>query len=149
MDKNISEVYKMLGELSVLSEDIGDNTIDNMMGELHRATGVELGKFVGSLLNVNLNKFVQCYNMPEYEPFRHVMKDIISRYQVMSGSEQGDLFLKIEGMFKDIFMAQYSHLGPEVADLIAKKYSVQMIQFIKQFGVADPGLNIDKHDVYY
>lgn len=150
MDK-IKEVQKMLRELSpgkVIFEDIGDNTVDNLMTELSRAASVELGKFVGALLNTNMNKFLQSYNMPEFEPFRAVMKDVISRYQIMSGSEQGDLFLKIENMFKDIFVDQFGHLGPEIAEMIAKKYSVQMVQFIKQYGVANKDMDIKK-DGYY
>lgn len=150
MDNEINEVYKMLGELSgTVSEDVGDNTVDNMMTELYRSSKIELGKFVGSLLNANLNRFLQSYNLPEYEPFRNVMRNIISRYQVMSGSEQGDLFVKIEGMFKDIFVSQYGHLGPEIAELIAVRYAVQMIQFIKQYGVAGDNLSLDKDSVYY
>ena len=148
MKKDIQEVCRMLGELSPLSEEIGDNSVDNMMTQLQRSCGVELGKFVGSLLNTGVGRFLQSYNMPEYEPFRHAMMDIISRYQIMSGSEQGDLFLKIENMFKDIIMSQYAHLGPEIAEMIAKRYAVQMIQFIKEHGIAAPDMDVDR-DGYY
>lgn len=148
MDIEVRKVFHMLEELSPLSEEIGDNSVDNMMTELERSCGVEMGKFVGSLLNTNVDRFKHCYNMPEYEPFRHVMRDIISRYQIMAGSEQGDLFLKIENMFKDIMIGQYAHLGPEIAEMIAKKYAVQMIQFIKEHGVTPKDMDTEK-DGYY
>jgi hypothetical protein len=152
MDNDEKEVYKMLGEFSEnskLLENIGDNTVDNLMDELNRGVKIELGKFVGSLLNTGINRFLHSYNLPQYEGFRSAMINIIDRFRVMDGADQGDLFRKIDNMFRDIFISQYGHLGPEIAEMIAKKYAVQMIDFIKSYSVMPPDSDIDKKEVYY
>lgn len=139
-----------LGTKGELSETIGDNSVDNFMQELERAACIEVGRFVGSLLNSHIQRFLHCYDMPQHEEFRSVFKQVLNRYQIMDGDEQGDLFRKIENMFKDIFVNKYSDLGPEVAELIAKRYAVQMIDVLKQNAIrANVDDHVDKSEVYY
>jgi hypothetical protein len=153
MNKDSQEVFRMMGELGTkgpISEAIGDNTVDNMMDELTRSTNIELGKFVSSLLNTNINLFLHSYNLPQYEEFRSSFRLVLNRYQVMDGSEQGDLFRKIENMFKDIFISKFGDLGPEVAEVIAQRYAVQMVDMLKKNSVqANVDLDQDREGVYY
>jgi len=153
MDKESQEIYRMMGELATfgeVSEAIGDNVVDNMMADMARATSVELSKFVASLLNTNLNTFMHSYQMPQYEEFRGAFRMILSRYQVMDGLEQGDLFQKIENMFKDLFIRHYSALGPEVSEVIARRYATQMIEMLKVNSIrANVDMDSDRDGVYY
>lgn len=153
MNKDSQEVFRMMGELGTkgpISEAIGDNTVDNMVDELTRSTNIELGKFVSSLLNTNINLFLHSYSLPQYEEFRATFRHVLSRYQVMDGMEQGDLFRKIENMFKDIFISKFGDLGPEVAEVIAQRYSNQMIDMLKKNSVqANVDLDSDREGVYY
>lgn len=153
MGKEVNEVFQMMGELRTrgeLSEAIGDNTVDNMMDELTRATSIEVGKFVGSLLSSNINSFMHCYSIPQFEDFKAMFHQILNRYQVMDGMDQGDLFKKIEIMWKDLFVDRYADLGPEVAELIAKRYSVQMVNMLKANSVqANVDLDVGREDAYY
>jgi len=153
MDKDSQEIFRMMGELGTrgpISEAIGDNTVDNMIDELTRSTNIELGKFVSSLLNTNINLFQHSYNLPQYEEFRSSFQMILNRYQVMDGSEQGDLFRKIENMFKDIFISKFGDLGPEVAEVIAQRYAVQMVDTLKKNSIqANVDLDQDREGVFY
>lgn len=125
MEKIVKELY------TELVEAIGDNKVDNMTDELKRATEVELDRFVSQMLQTNVKRFASAYALPQYEAFRESFKDILLRYQVMDGEEKGDLFVKIEQMFKDIFTEKYAGLGPEAAELTAKLYAEQMIKVFK------------------
>lgn len=125
-----------------LEEAIGDNTVDNLVADLSRATEVEVGKFVGALLNVSTDNFLFAYAVPQFEGFATTFKNVTQRYQMMDGTEQGDLFAKIEIMFKNIFVDKYASMGPDVAELIAKKYAVQMIEQLKRQSIQ---ANVDMH----
>ena len=150
MRDEVKDIKRMQGEVQGLNEAIGDNTIDNMMDELNRATKIEIERFVVSLLNSQIKIFAQCYNLPQHEDFRVIFRKILYRYQVMDGSDQGDLFLKIENMFKDLFINKYGQSGPEIAEMLAKKYTVQMIGILRNNAVqGNVDMAQDKTDVYY
>lgn len=114
-----------------IQETVGDNVVDNMVDELRRAVDIELGQFVMALLNTSIQNFMYAYSVPQFEGFKENMGVVLDRYQLMDGSEQGDLFAKIEIMFKDLFVQKHSSLGPEAAELVAKKYALQMINYLK------------------
>lgn len=147
------EVFLMMGELETrgeISEAIGDNTVDNMIDELKRATGIELGRFVGSLLGANLNTFIHSYTVPQHEEFREIFNQILSRYRVMDGMDQGDLFKKIEIFWKDLFVERYADLGAEVAELVAKRYATQMVLVLKANSIqANVDMDSNRDGVYY
>lgn len=123
-------------------EAIGDNTVDNMMDELRRSVDVEVGQFVMALLNSHVGDFMYAYSIPQYDGFKDAFKIVMQRYQLMDGTEQGDLFAKIENMFKDLFVEKYSSLGPEAAELVAKKYTLQMVNYMKANAIQ---ANVDLH----
>lgn len=127
------KIYRELAINPITSvvEAIGDNKIDNMVQELGRVTEVELGMFVATMLQKTVSLFAYDYEAPKYDGFEKAFKDIKERYQVMSGEEQGDLFTKIEQMFKEIFVQKFSGLGPEEAEATAKLYANQMIGILK------------------
>lgn len=128
----IKEVINIYEELV---EAIGDNKVDNLIQDLQRVTEVETSMFVARLLQTNVKKFAFSYNLPQYEAFREAFKDVLGRYLVMDGEEKGDLFVKIESMFKEIFVQKYAGLGPEAAEQTAKLYAEQMICILKQNSV--------------
>lgn len=132
------------------NEAVGDNVVDNMMDELKRAVDVEMGQFVTSLLNSNVMKFLYAYTVPQYEGFQEALQVVVERYQVMDGTEQGDLFAKIDNLFKDMFVDKYAALGPEAAELVAKKYAMQMVNWLKKQRVqANTELHQDKTRAVY
>ena len=143
-----SEIYRLFGELcgtKSLEEAIGDNKIDNLADDLKRATEIELGMFAASLMNSYANDFIQSFRTPQFEGFREAFSDVVARYRVMDGTEQGDLFQKIETMFKDIFVQRFSALGPEAAELMAQRYSGQMVDMLKALSIqANTDLAIGK-----
>jgi len=152
MRDEVKDVLRMQGEVQSrgLAETIGDNTIDNMMDEMVRSANIELDRFVVSLLNSNLKIFAQCYNLPQHEDFRIVFRKILYRYQIMDGSEQGDLYVKIENMFKDIFINKYNQMGTDISELLARKYATQMIDILRGNAVqANVDMAQDKTDAYY
>lgn len=126
-----------------LAEAIGDNTVDNLIDELTRATSIELGQFVVGLLNVNVDNFSFAYNLPQHIGFKHALDAIVSRYRVMDGSEQGDVFSKVKIMFKDILVARYPDLGPDAAEITALKYANQMIGFLKSQALSAADFSFD------
>jgi hypothetical protein len=118
-------------EKSYISEGIGDNNIDNMVDELRSATEKEIQMFVSMMLSRVIRQFAQSYSTPHFEEFRKVLEDIVTRFNVMDSSEKGDLFTKIENMFKDIFVKNYSDLGPDAAKTVGSLYAAQMVRYLK------------------
>ena len=145
------EIKEAVGcRVPVLKEAVGDNSIDNMIDELKRAVDVEMGQFVTALLNSNVSNFLYAYAIPQYEGFREALRVVLERYRVMDGTEQGDLFTKIENLFKDLFVEKYASLGPETAELVAKKYALQMVAYLKKNSIqANVDLAQDKTRVPY
>lgn len=140
----------LLEELHAIQESIGDNTIDNLVDELARATAIEMEMYANDLLSKMVQGFARDYSMPFYDEFKSSFRLLLSRYQLMSGDEEGDLFRKIEHMFMNIFSSKFSSQGYEVADVIAKKYATQMIRFLKHNKIqANSNLDLDKTKVYY
>lgn len=135
MTQGLFELYGQLkselGGRKVVLEAIGDNSIDNQIDELRRATDVEVGQFVTALLNANVQNFTYAYNVPQYEGFKKSFMTVLERYRLMDGTEQGDLFAKIDIMFKDLFVEKFAGMGPEIAELVAKKFSLQMVNILK------------------
>lgn len=125
-----------------LNEFVGDNKVDNLADELKRSTEIELNMFAASLINTNVNSFMQSYTTPQFEGFKTTMGAIIERYRVMDDAEKLDLFQKIELMFKDLMTKNFAALGPETAELIASRYSKQMLQYFKDKNV-DPQASTD------
>lgn len=147
MDKNISVLFEEVGRVT---ESIGDNTVDNIVDELSRCVSVELDLFVVDLLNKMVRDFARNYHLPFYEDFRTAFNMVLNRYQLMSGDEEGDLFKKIENFFLNIFSEKFNSAGHEVSDVIAKKFAMQMIQFLKANKIqANTDLAVDKTGVYY
>ena len=96
-------------------------------------------------MNTYAKDFLQSFRAPMFEGFREAFQDVVSRYRLMDGTEQGDLFHKIETMFKDIFVQRFSALGPEAAELMAQRYSGQMVDMLKSLSIqANTGLAVDK-----
>lgn len=142
-----SEIMKSLGEKPVV-EMIGDNTVDNLLADLRRTTSIEVGQFVGGLLNGSVNQFAYAYSMPQYDEFKRSLENMCVRYKVMDGMEQGDVCLKVTAMFKDIFTSTYGALGPEAADLMAVKYAKQMIDYMKAQSPQIADLSLPTPKVY-
>lgn len=126
-----------------LHEAIGDNTVDNLMDALKRSTAVEVNNFTVALLNANVDKFQYAYRLPQHDQFRQDLRNVLERYRIMDGMEQGDLFVKIESMFKDLFVERYGSLGPEAAELIAVRYAKQMVLFLKENSIQAADLSQD------
>jgi hypothetical protein len=127
------DAYKTFYDVkrSLKAEAVGDNKVDNMIEETRRSVEVEISMFVLALLNTSLKAFAQQYRTPQHEGFRGAMQDLYERYRVMDGTERADLFEKIELMFKGIFQDNYDSLGPDAAELVAKRYAKQMCDMIK------------------
>lgn len=123
-------IMKAMGHDSMV-EMIGDNTVDNLISELTRCTTIELGHFAAGLMHVSVNKFEYAYETPHYDEFKAALTNLINRYKVMDGLEQGDTCMKMLAMMKDIFTSNYGALGPEAADAMATQYAQHMIDFIK------------------
>lgn len=136
MDKNLIKIIEDVTGQSIV-EFVGDNKIDNLADELKRATEIELNMFAASLINTNANSFMQNYSTPQFEGFKAIITGIVDRYRVMDDAEKLDLFQKIELMFKDLMTKNFAALGPETAEIIASRYSKQMLQFLKDKNV-DP-----------
>jgi hypothetical protein len=128
------QVFRMYGSLV---EQIGDNKVDNMVGDLARSTEIEIQMFVASLLNSNIKTFLRFYVVPQFEAFKTAVSDIQERYKVMDELERTDLLHKIESMWKDIFIRNFGILGPDAAEMMATRYAAQMIREIK-IGLEDP-----------
>jgi hypothetical protein len=130
INKNFSKIFEdVTGQ--TMNEFVGDSKIDNMVDELRRSTDIELKMFSASLINSNVNSFIQQYNTAQFEGFKEILGAIIDRYRVMDDAEKLDLFTKIELMFKDIMAQNFSALGQETAEIIASRYSKQMLQYLK------------------
>jgi hypothetical protein len=127
----IHEIFESAAGMKI-SEAVGDNKVDNIIGELTRSTEVEIGMFVASLLNSSVNSFKQQYNTPQFEGFKKAMNASIERYRMMDESDRTDLFQKIEIMFKDIFFKNYAHIGHEEAEIVAMRYAKQMQSLLKE-----------------
>ena len=110
---------------------MSDTKVDNLAEELKRSTEIELNMFAAGLLNTSFNSFMQSYTTPQFEGFKTVIGSIVDRFRVMDDAEKLDLFQKIELMFKELLTKNFGALGPEQAELIASRYSKQMIQFLK------------------
>jgi len=123
-----TSVYEMV---AALSEQVGDNKVDHMVESIRQSVEVELNMFMVSLLNTNVKEFEKSYATPQFEGFRDAMADIEQRYRVMDGLERQDLFVKIENVFKGIFLQKFNALGPDVAELVAIRYAGQMIKKVK------------------
>jgi hypothetical protein len=147
MDK---KMFSFLDQMQNLNESIGDNTVDNIVDELARCVSVELDLFVIDLLGKMVTEFTRDYHLPFYEDFKTSFSLVLNRYQLMSGDEEGDLFKKIDNFFLNIFSEKFSAAGHEVSDVIAKKFSTQMIKFLKTNKVqANVDMAVDKTDTYY
>jgi hypothetical protein len=145
-----SSLKQIFDEMNSLTESIGDNTVDNLVSELARCVSIELDLFVVDVLNKLAKDFARDYHMPFYEDFKTAFKLVLNRYQLMSGDEEGDLFKKIENLFLNIFSDKFNAAGHEVSDVIAKKFSNQMINFLKANKIqANTNLSVDKTNVYY
>lgn len=125
-----------------LNEYVGDNKIDNLADELKRSAEIELKMFATSLLQTNLNLFLQAFVTPQFASFKTCIDAITDRYRVMDDQERLDLFQKMELMFKEIFINNFSALGPETAELIASRYAQQMVKHLKDNN-KDPQQAID------
>lgn len=148
MDKK--NMLTFFDQMQSIQESIGDNTVDNIVAELSRCVSVELDLFVCELLNKMVNNFAHDYHLPFYEDFKTAFMLVLNRYQLMSGDEEGDLYKKIDNFFLNIFSEKFSSGGHEVSDVIAKKYAVQMINFLKANKIqANTDLAVDKSKAYY
>lgn len=130
LDKKLLDLFEEVTG-SALNEYVGDNKVDNLAEELKRATEIELNMFAASLINSSVNSFLQSYATPQFEGFKTTISAIVERFRVMDDAERLDLFQKIEIMFKDLMTKNFAALGPETAELIASRYSKQMLQFFK------------------
>lgn len=159
MNQKIREVYEIYGQIKdeeskkgsgQVIEAIGDNTVDNLMCDLKRSSEVEIDMFVCALLNSNQDNFGFAYVVPQYDGFQDSFQKVVQRYRVMDGMEQGDLFEKVSGMFKDIFMSKCAAMGPKVAEQVGKKYAEQMIGMLKRESIqANVDMDVDKSDNIY
>jgi len=130
-------------------EAIGDNTVDNLVDELARGTAIEIGQFVAGLLSQNVENFSFAYDRPQHEGFKQSLGAVVARFQLMDGSEQGDLFTKIQILFKNLMVSKYPDLGPEAAELIAVKYAKQMIFFLNAKRIQAANLAFDYQGKIY
>ena len=131
-----------------LVEALGDNKVDNIVDDLARAADIELQMFSASLLNTQAKEFLQSYRTPQFEGFRAAFRAVVARYRVMDGTEQGDLFHKIEILFKDIFVQKFGALGPEAAELMSQRYSNQMVAVLKSLSV-QANVDMDQGKSWY
>lgn len=144
------KISTLLNETAKLTESIGDNTVDNIVDELARCVAIEIDLFVIDLLNKMVSQFARNYHLPHYEEFRSAFNLVLNRYQLMNGDEEGDLYKKIENFFLNIFSQRFSSAGHEVSDVIAKKFTAQMIAFLKANKIqANTNLAVDKSKTYY
>lgn len=133
----MNDLDKMFKELSgtEIQEAVGDNAVDNMVTAMSRVVEVELSMFISKLLVMNVGKFSFSYEDPSYIEFKKNFSDIIARYQVMDAEEKGDLYQKIENMFKDIFTEKYAALGPQFAETTGALYAQQMVNILKSMSI--------------
>lgn len=133
-----------------LVEFVGDNTVDNTVGELGRAAAVELDQFVCGLLNGSSDVFVYAYTMPRYAPFGDALKALARRYVVADGMERGDVELKVQQAFRAIFSDRWSALGPDAADAMADRYAEQACEWLRSQSPQQADLTIPQsvHKAY-
>ena len=139
----------VINDMNKILESVGDATVDNLVDQLHISTSIELEKFVCELLSRSLNQFMTNYKMPLYDDFRTSFKAVLNRYQLMDGDQAGDLHKKIQIMMTSIFSEKFSANGHEVADVMAAKFSTQMINFLKYNRIQKADTTVDKTDAYY
>lgn len=130
-------------------EQVGDNTVDNLVSDLSQALPVELNAFVCGLLNGNTERFVYAYATPNYTGFGEAMDRLVERFKLMDGLEQADTLRKLDLLWKGIFLERYAVLGAEASELMAARYAAQMTSWLKLQTVPQPSLALPQDPKIY
>jgi hypothetical protein len=142
IDKKLKAIFEAATGKK-FDEAVGDNKVDNLVSELTRCTEQELLMFSCSQMNGGAVAFQQQYSTPQFDGFKSVLASVVDRWRVMDDNEKLDLTQKIELLFKDLMIKNWGALGPETAELIASRYTKQMIDFLKKNNL-DPQKPIDQ-----